>query len=370
LNHLPGEAADRVPRVVAVVPAHNEASGISATLASLHAQTRPVDRIIVVADNCTDDTAGIAAASGAEVIVTRGNRHRKAGALNQCLARLLPVLDPDDAVLVMDADSALSPGFAAEAARRFVSDPRLGAVGGVFFGATGHGLIGALQRNEYVRYAREIFRRRDRVMVLTGTAALVRVAALADVANWRRGPGSGQVYDTAALTEDNELTLALKTRGWRLVSPAACRVTTEVMGGWKELWHQRLRWQRGALENLRNYGLTRITARYWVQQVAMATGVLALHMYLILAIATTLLGQFQIQPLWLVVSAIFLAERLVTVWPAGAKARLIAATMAIEMLYDMFLQAVFIRSVCDIALRREARWGSAARRCIPATERG
>jgi poly-beta-1,6-N-acetyl-D-glucosamine synthase len=207
-------------------------------------------------------------------------------------------------------------------------------------------------------------------MVLTGTASLLRVAALSDVARFRRHEQSGQVYDTGALTEDNELTLALKTLGWRLVSPPVCQVYTDVMGTWRDLWNQRMRWQRGALENLRSYGLTRITARYWFQQVGMAVGVLALQLYL-LVLATTLAGgHLQVRPFWVGVGAVFLVERLVTVWSAGRRGRLLAAPLVIEMAYDLFLQAVFVRSLIDIALRREARWGTAARRLTLASERG
>ncbi len=73
-----------------LVPAHNEAERIGATLASLEAQTRRPDRVIVVADNCTDATEAIARAAGAEVRVTVGNRDKKAGALNQVLRDVLP----------------------------------------------------------------------------------------------------------------------------------------------------------------------------------------------------------------------------------------------------------------------------------------
>ena len=62
------------------------------------------------------------------------------------------------------------------------------------------------------------------------------------------------VYDTEALTEDNELTIALKSLGALMISPDRCRVVTEVMPTWRALWHQRLRWQRGALENPGAYG--------------------------------------------------------------------------------------------------------------------
>ena len=96
------------------------------------------------------------------------------------------------------------------------------AVGGVFYGERGNGLIGQLQRNEYVRYAREIARRGGRVFVLTGTASMFRADALMAVADARGYliPGdTGQVYDTAALTEDNELTIALKSFGATMGSP-------------------------------------------------------------------------------------------------------------------------------------------------------
>jgi cellulose synthase/poly-beta-1,6-N-acetylglucosamine synthase-like glycosyltransferase len=356
--------------ITVLVPAHNEAAGIRATLESLARQTRPADRVVVIADNCNDDTAAIASGAGAEVLVTVGNRHKKAGALNQALVQMLPTLRPDDAVLVMDADSTLATEFLAVAVNLLAADPGLGAIGGVFLGTPEHGLIGQFQRNEYARYAREIGRQRGRVMVLSGTASLLRVAALRDVAQSRRNGASGQVYDTSALTEDNELTLALKTQGWRLVSPPACRVYTDVMGSWRDLWNQRMRWQRGALENLRSYGLTRITARYWLQQVGMAVGVLALQLYLLVLVATLAAGHLQTRPFWVGVGVVFLLERVVTVWSAGLRGRLVALPLLIELAYDLFLQFVFVRSLIDIALRREARWGTAARRQTFALERG
>ena len=63
------------------------------------------------------------------------------------------------------------------------------------------------------------------------------------------------------------MTLALKTLGAKMVSPMQCRVITEVMPNWRALWRQRMRWQRGALENIGAYGLTRATLRYWLQQI-------------------------------------------------------------------------------------------------------
>src|SRR5690348_741649 len=67
-RRVPVENARTARPVVAVlVPAHNEEINLSATLTDIKAQLTPLDRLLVVADNCTDQTAAVAFASGAEV---------------------------------------------------------------------------------------------------------------------------------------------------------------------------------------------------------------------------------------------------------------------------------------------------------------
>ena len=162
-------------------------------------------------------------------------------------------------------------------------------MGGVFYGEQGEGILGQFQRNEYARYGLQIHQRRGRVFVLTGTATVFRADSLLDVAAARGVyiPGDpGKVYDTAALTEDNELTLAFKSLGATMVLPEECRVTTELMPTWRYLWKQRQRWQRGALENIGAYGLTRATLRYWGQQVGIGYGTVALNAFLVMMLIT------------------------------------------------------------------------------------
>ena len=164
------------------------------------------DRVIVVADNCTDDTVEIARSFGFETFETVGNIKRKAGALNQVLAHLLPTLGADDVVMVMDADTTLHAGFVEAGVEAFEADRTLMAVGGLFQGEPGHGLLGQFQRNEYTRYSRMVMRRHGRVFVLTGTSSMFRAIALSAVsdARGRAIPGvRGDVYDTVALTEDS-----------------------------------------------------------------------------------------------------------------------------------------------------------------------
>ena len=347
--------------VTALVPAHNEEFSLPVTLTALLQQTRPPDRVIVVADNCTDRTVEIAREMGFEAIESVDNVHKKGGALNQALARILPSSDASDVILVMDADTSLAPRFIEVGAARLEEDDELAAVGGVFYGEDGHGLIGQFQRNEYTRYSLQIRARHGRVFVLTGTATMFRADALLDVAAARGVfiPGeTGRVYDTAALTEDNELTLALKSLGASMTSPYECMVTTEIMPAWRNLWIQRQRWQRGALENLSAYGITRATVRYWGQQVGIGYGTVALNLALLLLLITIIaVDQWIWFPFWLVIGFIFVLERVITAWRGGWKARILAALLFPELAYDVFLQVVFVKCLLDITLNRRASWG-------------
>ncbi len=97
------------PQVAVLVPAHDEAVGIGATLRSLLAQLAPGDRLLVVADNCSDDTAAIARSAGAEVIErVDAVRRGKGYALDFGIRHLEAA--PPGVVVMVDADCALHPG--------------------------------------------------------------------------------------------------------------------------------------------------------------------------------------------------------------------------------------------------------------------
>ncbi|WP_309068769.1 glycosyltransferase [Microbacterium sp.] len=357
--------------ITVLIPAHNEEASLPATIASLRAQSTPPERIIVVADNCSDRTVEVARAAGVEVWETVDNDRKKAGALNQALRRVLPDLGDNDTVMVMDADTRLASAvFLATARERMTADRALMAVGGLFLGEPGHGLLGMLQRSEYARYTREIERRRGKVFVLTGTASVFRPAAVRAVAASRGSllPGThGDVYDTAALTEDNELTIAIKSLGGLITSPRECTVITELMPTWTMLWKQRLRWQRGAIENLAAYGVTPTTVRYWAQQIGIGYSVIALSAYfLLLALMAAAMDEWVWFPFWAGLGAVFAVERIVTVWRAGRRARLLAALVLPELVFDLFLDVVFVKGIIDMVFRREATWSHLGER--PVTE--
>jgi poly-beta-1,6-N-acetyl-D-glucosamine synthase len=314
----------------------------------------------------------IAEAAGVAVFPTVGNTKKKAGGLNQALTAVLPDQGDNDLVMVMDADTVLDQGFLETAVQRMTDDRALMAVGGLFYGERGSGLIGQFQRNEYTRYARDIRRRRGRVFVLTGTASVFRPRALRTVADQRGRalPGvPGDVYDTIALTEDNELTLAIRSLGGLMISPSKCTVVTEVMPTWKTLWNQRLRWQRGALENLGAYGLRSAIIRYWAQQLGIGYGAIALFLYFLLILVQLLAADdFVWFPFWLVLGMIFILERVVTTWRGGWRARVLGLTLFPELFYAAFLNVVFLKGILDISLQRAARWTHLTRETVPEGE--
>ena len=95
-------------RLAVLVPAHNESEGLVPTLQDIKAQLGPRDSLVVIADNCTDDTASIARAAGAEVIERHDPVRRGKGyALDFGIRHLAS--EPPDVVVFIDADCRVGP---------------------------------------------------------------------------------------------------------------------------------------------------------------------------------------------------------------------------------------------------------------------
>jgi cellulose synthase/poly-beta-1,6-N-acetylglucosamine synthase-like glycosyltransferase len=96
------------PPIAVLMPAHNESSAISSSCETLLGLLREGDRLVVVADNCTDDTADRARETGAEVIErSDAKRIGKGYALDfgiRHLERAAPA-----ALIIVDADCELGP---------------------------------------------------------------------------------------------------------------------------------------------------------------------------------------------------------------------------------------------------------------------
>lgn len=94
-----------------LIPAHNEEDVIEKTLLSVKAQVSENDRILVVADNCTDNTKDIANGLNVEVVI-RSNKHQigKGYALEFGIDYLSTSELKPDVLVIMDADCLVTKG--------------------------------------------------------------------------------------------------------------------------------------------------------------------------------------------------------------------------------------------------------------------
>lgn len=111
------------PKVAILMPAHNEASVISQTIKTLLPQLRKDDKLVVIADNCSDDTAKIARELGATAIERQDSELRGKGyALDYGLKFM--ETEPPEVVVLVDADCICHPDSIDRIARLALAENR------------------------------------------------------------------------------------------------------------------------------------------------------------------------------------------------------------------------------------------------------
>lgn len=230
-------------RVAVVVPAHNEEAGIRSCVESLLRCAAPATElhVVVVADNCSDNTAAAASHAGARVLVRNNPVDRGKGyALDYAFQTLLP--ERFDAFLVVDADSRVAPTFLAETVRLL----REGAdavqcrylVGNPESSIRTRLMSVALRGFNVLRP-----RGRDRWGLschLYGNGFGMRRETLAEVP-----------YSAASVVEDLEYHILLVKAGKRVRFADATVVLGEMPEGGKGVATQRARWEGGRFRMLR-----------------------------------------------------------------------------------------------------------------------
>jgi cellulose synthase/poly-beta-1,6-N-acetylglucosamine synthase-like glycosyltransferase len=111
------------PSVGVLIPAHNEEQGLAVTLNTILPQMGSHDQLVVIADNCTDNTASIAKSSGA-ITLERFNQtlRGKGYALDFGMQHLK--LNPPEVVIIIDADCEIKPDFIDVISRQCVKRQR------------------------------------------------------------------------------------------------------------------------------------------------------------------------------------------------------------------------------------------------------
>jgi cellulose synthase/poly-beta-1,6-N-acetylglucosamine synthase-like glycosyltransferase len=344
-------------KIVALIPAHNEAGSIEATLRALLAQERIPDKIVVIADNCTDDTFERASEfSLVTVFKTVGNLHRKSGALN--MAWHATCRDAD-LVMCLDADTELPPHAVRDWESEFAADPYLGGSSSKFT-MLGTGLLVRLQRAEFSKWTDTGLRRRW-TSVLAGTGCVIRNAALREIAYRadREGP-----WTYASMVEDFELTYRIRQLGYHCHISPTVRAYTDAMRTVRSLWAQRMKWQVGTVEDLLSFGVTKLTYTDWRQQ---AAGMLAAAVrvswvaFTLLALAN---GSLHMAWLWLVAPAFFIANDVKQALRIPHRDRrdvLLAALLLPQEFFAWLRAGWFLAAWCSVLTsrvtrRRKDRW--------------
>ncbi len=237
-------------RFLVVIPAHDEESGVAATVASCRDADYPESlfSVLVIADNCTDRTASVAAEAGARVVERfDALRKSKGYAIGYLIERLIASgeFDALDALVVIDADTTID----RDLLRRFDEDLR-----------AGHDWIQCYYtvanpdqswRTRLMTYAFSLF---NGVMPL-GQAALGSSVGL-------RGNGMGfstrglrrRPWASYGLVEDMEFSWMLRLDGERVAFEPSSRVYGAMLGtGGTAAAHQRRRWEFGRREVRRRY---------------------------------------------------------------------------------------------------------------------
>ncbi len=235
-------------RLQFIVPAHDEATGIGRTVESLLAVDYPRElfEVVVVADNCKDDTAALARAAGARVLerfdeVRRGKGYALAHAFDAVVAE-----GRVDAVVVVDADTVVSPNLL----RAF--DARLQA------GAS------AVQADYAVHNVDDGWR--TRLMAIAfGMFHVVRSAGRENLGVSCGLRGNGMCFtrevlaevphDAFSVVEDVEYGIRLGERGYRVHYAGEAHVYGDMVASERASRSQRERWEGGRAQMAKTHAI-------------------------------------------------------------------------------------------------------------------
>jgi cellulose synthase/poly-beta-1,6-N-acetylglucosamine synthase-like glycosyltransferase/peptidoglycan/xylan/chitin deacetylase (PgdA/CDA1 family) len=241
-HELPPAAG--VPALVSVlIPAFNEEKVIASTIEGILASDHAELEVIVIDDGSHDRTAAVVAShfrQDPRVSVLSLPNGGKASALNAGLASAR-----GEVVVALDADTHFNPDTISRLVRWFV-DPEVGAVAGNAKVGNRVNIITRWQALEYI-VAQNLERR-----ALSALGVLTVVPGA--VGAWRRSVlrelGG---FPTDTLAEDQDLTIAIQTRGYRVRFDSEAIAWTEAPATVKGLARQRFRWAFGTLQCLWKY---------------------------------------------------------------------------------------------------------------------
>ena len=248
-RHKDRHEPSRLHRFAVVVSARNEEQVIGELLDSLRKQNYPQELLdlYVVADNCTDDTAGAARKAGAFVYERRDPIHKGKGYAMDYLFRQLKEEGKDcyDGYFVFDADNLVDPNFVREMNRTFdkgydaVTCYRNSKNFGDNWISAGYS-IWFLREARFLNFPRTLLGTNCHV---SGTGFLVSAKVIEENGGW----------PFHLLTEDIQFSVDCAIRGKRIGYCDTAVIYDEQPVTFRQSWDQRLRWSKGFYQVDREY---------------------------------------------------------------------------------------------------------------------
>lgn len=232
-----GENTPR-PQTTVLIPAHNESAQIKEVLETLQLQVTDRDRIIVIADNCHDNTAELARATGVTVLERENATDRGKGyALDYAMQKIAS--DPPEVLVILDGDCIVSPHTIEKITRKAI--------------ATGRPV-----QATYLMEQPEAPSLKDNISMFSiKVKNLVRLLGLNRLGWHSLLTGSGMAFPWSLIsevslagsktTDDMQLTVDLALNGSTPVFCADAIVMGRLMKD-KDAQSQRSRWEHGHLE--------------------------------------------------------------------------------------------------------------------------
>ena len=354
-------------KVAILIPAHNEASGIGTTINTLLPQLAPQDCIVVVADNCTDETAAIARQFGAIVLERQDPEHLGKGYALDYGLRFLET-DPPLVVVLIDADCTVHSGTIERLVQVTLTSGR--PVQATYLQAqptnpTPKDAISALAILVKNLVRQQGLARMGLPCLLYGTGmafpwSVIRKAPLA----------SGN------LVEDMQLAIDLALAGYPPIFCSEAKVTGTLPQQEQAAKTQRMRWEHGHLQTLLNQvprliGASILQGRFELFILALELGVPPLSLLVILwvvamvaALLAGILGAAWIPALILAIAGLLIFISIVGAWAKFGRANIPVAVLLTIPFYLFWKIPLYFAFL----VRPQTKWIKTQRDTFPAAE--